>query len=263
MDSFPNIEDAEFYHNNSLQQWSVAQYALDNFSLSGHERILDLGSGSGRLTAHLAERVQDGEVVGVDISKGMIEFAKRQFIPFFSNLSFEQCSILDISYADDFDVVCCFSALHWCNDLQQALSRTFQALRSNGRLVATLPTEATDDILLVRRKLENHPRWASYLAEKAHPRIRHSVNECEQFLKSAGFSSYTVCTVEHNFMFENRRALADWFASFSPRVMKIPRSKREEFLVDFVKTYLDVIPLKKTGEIPFQFNEIHMQAMRA
>ena len=48
---------------------------LDRVQLKGTERALDLGCGTGRLTALLAERLPHGDVVGLDRSRSMLTTA--------------------------------------------------------------------------------------------------------------------------------------------------------------------------------------------
>jgi ubiquinone/menaquinone biosynthesis C-methylase UbiE len=58
-------------------------WALD-LALAGlppARRILDLGTGTGVVAVALAERYPEAEVVGIDISPGMIEEARRQLRP--------------------------------------------------------------------------------------------------------------------------------------------------------------------------------------
>jgi demethylmenaquinone methyltransferase/2-methoxy-6-polyprenyl-1,4-benzoquinol methylase len=44
------------------------------------EKILDLCSGTGRVASWIAQAVgEEGEVVGMDISKSMVEFAKKRY----------------------------------------------------------------------------------------------------------------------------------------------------------------------------------------
>ena len=53
-------------------------------------RVLDLGTGTGVVAISLAERYPDAEVVGIDLSTGMIEEARRKLPPELSGrLSFE------------------------------------------------------------------------------------------------------------------------------------------------------------------------------
>jgi ubiquinone/menaquinone biosynthesis C-methylase UbiE len=49
--------------------------------VSAPSRVLDLGTGTGVVALALAERYADAEVVGVDLSPGMIEEARRKLPP--------------------------------------------------------------------------------------------------------------------------------------------------------------------------------------
>jgi ubiquinone/menaquinone biosynthesis C-methylase UbiE len=44
-------------------------------------RVLDLGTGTGVVALALAERYREAEVVGIDVSPGMIEEARRKLVP--------------------------------------------------------------------------------------------------------------------------------------------------------------------------------------
>lgn len=45
---------------------------------ASHARILDVGCGIGRLTFPIAQRYPDAEVVGVDVSEGMLHWARER-----------------------------------------------------------------------------------------------------------------------------------------------------------------------------------------
>jgi SAM-dependent methyltransferase len=72
-------------------------------SLSGGERILDLGCGYGRHALILAERGFD--VIGVDITQEYIQEAKSRAAAKCLNTKFICSSILDLKFNREFDVV--------------------------------------------------------------------------------------------------------------------------------------------------------------
>src|SRR6478609_1657166 len=71
------------------------------------ERILDLGCGTGTLTAQIAR--QGALVTGVDRSRDMIESAQEKY----ADLRFELADGQDLAYGAEFDAVFSNAALHW------------------------------------------------------------------------------------------------------------------------------------------------------
>ncbi|PCI95272.1 hypothetical protein COB11_02625 [Candidatus Aerophobetes bacterium] len=47
----------------------------------GDENILDIGCGNGQITATVSKFIQNGSILGIDLSSEMIEWAKRQYHP--------------------------------------------------------------------------------------------------------------------------------------------------------------------------------------
>jgi SAM-dependent methyltransferase len=81
------------------------------------ERVLDVGCGTGAITAELARRSR-GEVTGIDSDPAMVEFA-RQYAP---DVRFELGDALELPFPDEhFDVVCCHFVLLWVQDPQRAV----------------------------------------------------------------------------------------------------------------------------------------------
>ena len=76
--------DAKRYERSSSHQQDWGQRLIGELHLTGSERILDLGCGDGRLTAQLAERVSQGHVLGIDVSRNMID--QPSLVPFLAHL---------------------------------------------------------------------------------------------------------------------------------------------------------------------------------
>ena len=68
--------DGKKYEKASAHQKEWGAKLISELSLKGNERVLDLGCGDGVNTALIAEALPNGEVVGIDASKGMIDTAK-------------------------------------------------------------------------------------------------------------------------------------------------------------------------------------------
>ncbi|MEU1483017.1 class I SAM-dependent methyltransferase [Streptomyces sp. NPDC005752] len=108
--------------------------------LAPRSRVLDVGSGTGRPTAHtLAAAGHD--VLGIDVSPVMVELASHRV----TGASFRCADIREVPLEEEsFDAVCVyFSLLQMSRDEQRALVRRLAgALRPGGRLVlATVPLD--------------------------------------------------------------------------------------------------------------------------
>lgn len=93
------------------------------------EHILDVGCGTGHLTAQIAE--SGATVIGIDNSSTMIESAQAAY----PALEFKQADATAFSFPTPFDAVFSNAVLHWINDAEAAVQCMVQALRTGGRLV--------------------------------------------------------------------------------------------------------------------------------
>ena len=109
---------------------------------SFHRRVLDLGCGSGRLTALCRERYGEGiKLTGVDMSAHELALA-RQRIP--SGAVTLHCGMAqDMGFIDDasMDVVLCHWALTLMAPVEPALREVRRVLRSNGIFAAIIDGE--------------------------------------------------------------------------------------------------------------------------
>lgn len=96
------------------------------------DRILDLGCGTGQLTERLRTRFPSAELIGVDLSDGMLEkAADRTHATGFVRAN-AQCLPLA---PGSLDVVTCTESFHWYEDQEAAVAELARLLRPGGRLV--------------------------------------------------------------------------------------------------------------------------------
>jgi len=133
----PTDFDAAAYED---RQGFVIEYGRDLLDLldpQPGERVLDLGCGTGHLTAAIHEAVgPGGDVVGIDASPAMIDRAREAH----DGTTF---AVADATaYAPDapVDAVFANAALHWIDDQDGALGAVVDALVPGGRFVAELGT---------------------------------------------------------------------------------------------------------------------------
>ncbi len=103
------------------------------------ERVVDLGCGTGTLTARLHAHLGATTTVGIDSSAAMLEQARPLEN---AGLRFELGDIAGFEAPGEFDVVFSNAALHWVPDHPGLLRRLRHALRPGGQLAVQVPANA-------------------------------------------------------------------------------------------------------------------------
>ena len=99
--------------------------------LEAASRVLDVGSGTGAITAKVARRTQ-GEVIGIDIDPEMVAFARQHD----RRTRYEQGDALALPYPDEhFDIVTCHYLLLWLRDPPLGVREMARVTRSGGSVL--------------------------------------------------------------------------------------------------------------------------------
>lgn len=96
------------------------------------ERVLDLGCGTGTLTAEVAAR--GAAVHGVDADPRMVSAARARH----PEMSFEVADAHELVVARPYDAVFSNAALHWMSDPDRVIANVREALPPGGRFVAEM-----------------------------------------------------------------------------------------------------------------------------
>jgi trans-aconitate 2-methyltransferase len=100
------------------------------------ERIVDLGCGTGALTALLHRELSARETIGVDSSEAMLARANQLTVP---GLRFVHADITDFAPAEPVDLVFSNAALHWVADHTGLFPRLANMLTPAGELAVQVP----------------------------------------------------------------------------------------------------------------------------
>ena len=96
--------------------------------------ILDVGCGTGEITARLAERFKTASLLGVDLEEPHLERARRSAAPFGGRVHFERRDALDLKLASRFDLVVCRHMLQAVPDAPRVCAEMVRVLRPGGRV---------------------------------------------------------------------------------------------------------------------------------
>lgn len=126
----PAAWNASLYDASHSFVWKLGGALVELLAPRPGERILDLGCGTGHLTAQIAQSGAD--VLGFDSSPEMIDQARRAH----PAVRFEIGDARDFSFGADSDAVFSNAVLHWVKEPDSAAARIFAALGPGGRFVA-------------------------------------------------------------------------------------------------------------------------------
>jgi len=217
-------------------KWSAAHYnehasfvysakftsvVLDMLAAKPGERIIDIGCGSGEITADLEKLVgKDGLVVGTDFSANMIEKAKangcsKVYVSDGCDLQIEK------NLEHTFDAAFSNAAMHWMKrDPAGVLRGAKRALKPGGRFVSEFGGYL--NIVGLRTAIHEVCRKHGIDPEPLDPWYFPSVEEYTELLESNGFK------IDH--------------ISLNPRITPLP-GRLYNWLITFVRTsILDGVP---------------------
>jgi len=123
--------DGKKYEQASTHQKEWGLKLIEELDLKGNESVLDLGCGDGALTCMIAERLPDGQALGIDASQGMIDTAMPKAT---ANLDFKLLDIDNLAFEEKFDIIFSNATLHWVKDHRKLLRNVQRALRPGGRV---------------------------------------------------------------------------------------------------------------------------------
>jgi trans-aconitate 2-methyltransferase len=155
-------------------------------------RVIDLGCGTGELTAMLAERLPDARVEGVDASAAMLAQAEPRA---FERLTFRHTDVREIADFSPYDLVFSNAALQWVPDHEHLLVQILAQLRPDAQVAIQLPTRGTQPVQTIAGELAQDPRFRGRLSPPARRGGTLSVDDYSRLLYDAGFHEQ-VCFVK-------------------------------------------------------------------
>ena len=178
------------YHHVSAPQFDWGKKVVGRVTPRGDETLLDAGCGTGRLTEELLELLPNGLVVGVDLSRNMLETAKRQLRPRFGeHIAFVVADLQRLPFKTVFDGIFSTAAFHWVPDHDQLFRGLYEALRPGGWMEAQCG--GGPNIARLRKRvaeLSVSPQFAPFLSDYRDSWVFSDAETAADRLRRAGFA---------------------------------------------------------------------------
>jgi len=129
MQQAPSGWNPNLYNDKHAFVFAYGEQLLELLAPLKHERILDLGCGSGQLTSLIGQKA--ASVVGMDQSPEMIAEAKNLY----PGIDFLVGDAADFHFEEKFDAIFSNATLHWVLRYQEAAQAMYENLKPGGRLV--------------------------------------------------------------------------------------------------------------------------------
>lgn len=118
-------------------------------------RVVDVGCGTGRFTAQLAQRYPHALTLGLDLAEGMVGHARQHH----AGAAHWLCGDAEAMPCGDgtMDLVFSNFALQWCQDLPRLMAEQYRVLRQGGRLVfSTVGPGSLDELRQAWLAVDNY-----------------------------------------------------------------------------------------------------------
>jgi trans-aconitate 2-methyltransferase len=245
--------------------WNPEQYGkfaderarpfLDLLALVGEVVVdaVDLGCGTGELTALAASRLDAASMLGVDNSPAMLAAAQQHAA---DRVRFEHGDIGEWVADATFDLVLANAALQWVPDHRRVLTRWTQALRPGGQLAVQVPANAGQPSHTVSAVLAQTEPFLSAFGADGAPLdpVREYVLEPEEYarlLHDLGFVEQHVRLQVYAHVLPTSRHVVEWVRGTS--LTRFEKRLPPELYAEFLRRYEDDLVAQIGEHAPYFF----------
>jgi trans-aconitate 2-methyltransferase len=216
---------------------------------------VDLGCGTGELTARLKEYLGESDVTGIDSSSQMLERAQKLET---SGLHFRQSTIEDFS--GSYDLIFSHAAIHWVPDHPALLHRFFTMLKPKGQIAVQLPSNSGHPAMAAIRYVAAEEPFVSALYGWHQPLHVLPIDQYADILYNEGGKEIMIFEKVYPHILPDVDALAQWTSATAmlPYLEKLNESMKQEF----ISRYKEVLSQQFTATpIFFGFKRILFSAV--
>jgi trans-aconitate 2-methyltransferase len=221
--------------------------------------VVDLGCGPGQLTASLADRWPNAQIVGLDSSPEMIMQATQLAGP---RLKFQLQDLRGWRPETSVDVIISNATLQWVAGHRELLPSLVSSLTPDGWLAFQVPGNFHEPSHRLLRQLSADPRYAALLADVAWP----AVADVASYLDDLARLGCSVDAWETTYLhvLSGPNPVFRWISGTGARpvLQALPEDHREQFVSEYQELLNQAYPSRPYGTV-LPFRRIFVVAHRA
>lgn len=254
------MNNTTYVSNSNLQQiWANEMIGKYDHILRSGNRLLDLGSGPGNMTAHLYDMFSNlSSVTGLEYSKTYLELA-NVLCQNRKNLQFIPGNIKNFQFDDKFDRMYSSCVFHWVPDQKVVLQNCYDNLMHGGYLMFCVPGYEETNLSIVAGKIAQTDKWNNIFQDFVNNKSYHSLDEYVDMATSIGFSIDDKEYTDTYTYFNTLDEVKDWIRpiSLEYEYVKDPILK-EDFLNDMMIHLMYALTQTNDGRYVLKANRIIM-----
>jgi trans-aconitate methyltransferase len=220
--------DATLYDARHDFVWRHGESLVDLLVPKAGERILDVGCGTGHLTAKIASA--GARVIGLDPSEEMLIQARAAF----PALELVRGDARNFHFPEPFDAIFSNAALHWIRPPQEVIRCVHDGLRPGGRFVAEFGGRGNVQAIVAAMTAAAQrlglplacPQW-----------FFPGIAEYTGLLESGGLDPTFAVLFDRPTPLQGEEGLHDWVKMFARGALEaIPEDRRAAFLIEVEKS---------------------------
>jgi trans-aconitate 2-methyltransferase len=230
--------NAAAYHRVSAPQTEWGMEVLQRLQLSGAERVLDAGCGTGKLTRLLAERLPRGHVLALDASKTMLSVAERELASFGDRIEFVEAALPQLPVRGQLDAILSTATLHWVLDHPAVFRAFLSAIRPGGQLEFQCGGDGNLHILHSRAAaLAATDAFVDAFAAFEQPWCYASVEETATQLRAAGWTRVHTWREVRPTQFSDAAAFSEFISNVNlrPFLARLDAKRAPQFTASLVE----------------------------
>lgn len=228
----------------------VAKRLITLAKLQRGQQVLDVATGTGLVALMAAKIVAPGQVIGIDISTGMLQQAEQKLLAeCLQNVEFLEADAEHLSFNNNsFDIILCSLALCYLTDIPAALKKWYSFLKPGGTFAFNCWAESAFEQSILFREVAG--RYGIKIPNPHEP--LGTVEKCYKLLQEAGYKNIEVHTEQFGWYYtpDANCAESNWQINatnvFGFQVCQLSPEKLARCKAEYLAK-IQVIPVTKQG----------------